>query len=59
MKDTWTQRANKVLKLMEATPKPQTQPEIDSQRAVWVLCQQLKDSDEGSGDSQFVPPPLF
>jgi len=58
MDETWTQRAEKVLGLMEKLPdsKPGS-PEKQFQQAVWSLCQQVKELDKGDG--QFVPPPLF
>jgi hypothetical protein len=57
MAETWTERADKVLKLMETVTTGQTFKEGSAQKefyqAVWSLCQKVKDLD--SGDGQFVP----
>jgi hypothetical protein len=50
MKETWTQRADKVLALMGKVPSgAEGSPEKDFQRAVWSLCQKLKDSEADGG----------
>ena len=52
MEETWAQRADKVLSLMEKVPA-KTNEEKEFQRAVWTLCQQLRGSGQQIG--QFVP----
>jgi hypothetical protein len=58
MEETWTQRANNVLALMEKVPSgAEGSPEKNFQRAVWSLCQQLKDSE--TGGSQLIAPSIM
>jgi hypothetical protein len=58
MEETWTQRANNVLALMEKVPSgAEGSPEKNFQRAVWSLCQQLKDSETGGG--QLIAPSIM
>jgi hypothetical protein len=46
----WTQRADNVLALMEKVPSgAEGSPEKNFQRAVWSLCQKLKDSEADGG----------
>ena len=56
MEETWAQQADNVLQLMEKV-SPKTDDEKEFQRAVWSLCQRLKDVELQTG--QFVPPPLM
>jgi hypothetical protein len=58
MEETWTQRADKVLALMEKVPSgAEGSPEKDFQRAVWSLCQKLKDSETDGG--RFIAPSIM
>ena len=58
MEETWTQRADKIIEMMRDLPvsKPDS-PEMKFKQAVWSLCQEVKQLDEGFG--QFVPDPLY
>jgi hypothetical protein len=56
----WTERANKVLRLMEKLPvTKEGSPEKEFQRAVWSLCQQIKDGEPGNDDGQFIAPSIM
>jgi hypothetical protein len=56
--DTWTQRADKVIALMAKVPSgAEGSPEKDFQRAVWSLCQQLKDGELDGG--RFIAPSII
>jgi hypothetical protein len=58
MEQTWTQRADKVLRLYGDLPVvTQDGAEKEFRRAVWELCQQLKDADDKGG--QFIPPSIM
>ena len=59
MAETWTQRADEVLDLMDKLPAPKDAPETDFHRAVFSLCQQLKDTDQSVDSGQMVPPPFI
>jgi hypothetical protein len=60
MKATWTERADKVLDLLEDLPAiTQQSAEKEFRNAVWSLCQQLKESEASSDGGQFLAPPLF
>ena len=52
MEETWAQRADKVLKLMQKIPV-NSEEEQEFQGAVWSLCQELIDLDQSG---QFVRP---
>ena len=55
MEETWTQRADKVLALMAKVPSgAEGSPEKDFQRAVWSLCQKLKDGEAKAALEQFI-----
>jgi hypothetical protein len=59
MEETWTQRADKVLALMEKVPSgAEGSPEKDFHRGVWSLCQKLKDGEAKAGGGGLVAPPL-
>ena len=58
MARTWTQRADKVLALLEKLPAVQEgSPEKEFRRAVGTLCQQLKDAEDSGG--HFIPESLM
>lgn len=58
MQPTWTERADKMIALLEALPVvTEDGPEKEFRRAVWSLCQQIKEADAGGG--QIEVPPLF
>jgi hypothetical protein len=60
MEETWTQRADKVLALMEKVPSgAEGSPEKDFQRAVWSLCQKLKDAEAGADGGKFIAPSIM
>jgi hypothetical protein len=60
MEETWTQRADKVLALMEKVPSgAEGSPEKDFQRAVWSLCQKLKDAEAGADGGEFIAPSIM
>jgi hypothetical protein len=60
MEETWTQRADNVLALMEKVPSgAEGSPEKNFQRAVWSLCQKLKDGEAKADGGSLVVPPLF
>ena len=60
MEETWTQRADNVLALMKKVPSgAEGSPEKNFQRAVWSLCQKLKDGEAKADGGNFVPPHLF
>jgi hypothetical protein len=59
MEETWTQRANNVLALMEKVPSgAEGSPEKNFHRAVWSLCQKLKDGEAKVDGGGLVAPPL-
>jgi len=59
MEENWTQRANNVLALMEKVPSgAEGSPEKNFQRAVWSLCQKLKDGEAKADGGGLVAPPL-
>jgi len=54
--ETWTDRVNRVLALLEKLPSAKEgSDEKEFQRAVWSLCQQLKETDAGREGGQMVP----
>jgi hypothetical protein len=60
MEETWTQRANNVLVLMDKVPSgAEGSPEKNFQRAVWSLCQKLKDGEAKADGGNLIVPPLF
>jgi hypothetical protein len=59
MEETWTQRADNVLALMKKVPSgAEGSPEKNFQRAVWSLCQKLKDGEAKADGGGLVAPPL-
>lgn len=58
MEETWTQRADKVLALMEQVPV-RTEEDKVFHVAVWSLCQKLKDSEAQADGGSFVTPSIM
>jgi hypothetical protein len=58
MQETWTQRADKLIGLMEKVPA-RSEPEKEFQRAVWSLCQKLKEAEAGADGGEFIAPSIM
>jgi hypothetical protein len=60
MEETWTQRADKLIGLLEKVPAgKEGSPEKELQRAVWVLCQKLKDAEAEADGGEFIAPSIM
>jgi hypothetical protein len=60
MVGTWTQRADKLLAFLKNLPAAgEGSPEKEFYRAVWDLCQELKQADGETDGGQFIAPSIM
>ena len=57
MEGTWTNRADRIEELLKKLPTAaEGSPEKEFQRAVWNLCQELKEEERRMDGGQLIPP---